>query len=195
MTTPSSRLEPPPALAKAMLRLSLVASGILAGMVLSVWLVEVSFGPAAEPWINYHQAIRGPYTSVVPPLGALAGIGAVVATICARHPTVHRPLVMAAVGCLVSGMVVTVGLHFPMNAVIDTWSSTAPPGEWEQMRRDWLVAHTVRSVLAVAAFVLLATAATKGERRNVSRSPAAAARKVRRHPSGSSTTETVVASG
>jgi hypothetical protein len=42
---------------------------------------------------------------------------------------------------------------------------TLPPDDWEQVRGRWLIAHFVRSVLALAAFVLLVTAATGRETR------------------------------
>jgi uncharacterized membrane protein len=153
--------------------MSVLAAGILAGVVLGVLLTEASLGPSDALWISYHQAIRVPYTLVIPPLGALALVGSVATLIRSHSLVVHRPTILAAVICLIVGMAVTIGVHFPMNTAIDTWSPTAPPDNWEQVRRQWLIAHSARSVLALTAFGLLVVAATRRERRGNGRPPIA----------------------
>jgi len=65
---------------------------------------------------------------------------------------------LAAVGCLLLGFIVTVVVHFPINAEIATWQPADPPANWQQFRDRWLTAHAVRTVLAVAAFALLVIA-------------------------------------
>jgi hypothetical protein len=51
---------------------ALVASGILAGAVLAIWLLDVELGRSATLFTEYRQAVTGPLTSTLPPLGALA---------------------------------------------------------------------------------------------------------------------------
>lgn len=63
---------------------------------------------------------------------------------------------LAAIACLILGLLVTVVVHFPINAEIMTWRPAAPPVDWQQLRDRWLAAHAVRTVLAVTGFVLLA---------------------------------------
>lgn len=58
-------------------------------------------------------------------------------------------------------MVVTVAVHFPMNAEIATWTPVAPPAEWQELRDRWLVAHVVRTWVAVAGFALLVAALSR----------------------------------
>jgi len=147
----------PPSIARS-LRMSVLAAGILAGVVLDVLLTEASLGPSAELWISYHQAIRMPYTVVVPPLGALVIVGSLATLAGPQKVQVHWLAIIVAMSCLVVGMAITIGVHFPMNAMIDTWLPTTPPNEWEQVRRQWIIAHSARSVLAVAAFGLLVAA-------------------------------------
>ena len=79
-------------------RVAVVAAGIVAGMVLGIWLTEVAIGGAAELWIADHQAIRWPYTLVVPPLGAVALVASVVALLSARRDGSTRGILLAAVG-------------------------------------------------------------------------------------------------
>jgi hypothetical protein len=143
-------------------RVAIVTAGVPTGTVLGVWLSEVSLGDSAELWTRYHQAIRGSYTLAVPPLGALTLVASVGMLLAPRGslPLPHRRLVLAAISCLVLGMIITVGVHFPLNATIDTWPPATPPADWEQVRDRWLLAHGVRSVLSLAAFVLLVMAAT-----------------------------------
>lgn len=142
-----------------LLRVAVLAAGILSGAVLGVWLTEVALGDAAALWIGYHQAIRAPYTLALPPLGVLAIVAAVGALL-RREARPARRLLIAAVICLVLGMVVTVGVHFPINAVVDSWSPAAPPVDWAQVRDRWVLAHAARSVLALAGFALLVVAAS-----------------------------------
>lgn len=152
--------SPPPSVPRSV-RISVFAAGILAGVVLGVSLTEASLGPSAELWIGYHQAIRVPYTVVVPPLGAVVVVASLTTLIGSGRMQVHRPAITVAVVCLVVGMAITIGVHFPMNAMIDTWLPTTPPDDWEQVRRQWVIAHSARSVLAVAAFGLLVAAPSR----------------------------------
>jgi hypothetical protein len=64
---------------------------------------------------------------------------------------------------VVVGMAVTIGVHFPINTVIDFWPPTVPPENWGHVRRHWLIAHSARSVVALAAFGLLVAATTRRE--------------------------------
>lgn len=153
-----AQVDSPPQLVPRSLRISVFAAGILAGVVLGVSLTEASLGPSAELWIGYHQAIRVPYTVVVPPLGVVVVVALLITLIGPRRRQVRRLAITVAVICLVVGMAITIGVHFPMNAMIDTWLPTTPPDDWEQVRRQWVIAHSARSVLAVAAFGLLLVA-------------------------------------
>ena len=79
-------------------RVAVVAAGIVAGMVLGIWLTEVAIGGAAGLWIAYHQAIRGPYTLVVPPLGAVALVASVAALSRSAVREYPTGILLAAVG-------------------------------------------------------------------------------------------------
>jgi len=108
-----------------------------------------------ELWIAYHQAVTPAYTRAVPPLGGLGLIATVAALAASWWSPRDRRVIGVAVACLIIGLVVTVVAHFPINAEIATWQQAAPPGDWQQLRDQWLAAHAVRTVLAVAGFTLL----------------------------------------
>ena len=108
-------------MSRALHLVAVVTAGVLAGIVSGIWLIEVSIGGAADLWIDYHQAIRGAYTLVVPPLGALALVTTAAALLTPGHARAARRLLVAAAVCLVLGMVVTLGFQFPLNARIAIW--------------------------------------------------------------------------
>jgi uncharacterized membrane protein len=83
----------------------------------------------------------------------------------------ERALAAAAVLCAVAAMAVTVILHFPINAEILTWSPTAPPTDWQQIRDRWSAAHTGRTLLALVGFGLLAVDRWRAQHAAVTSAP------------------------
>ena len=59
-------------------------------------------------------------------------------------------------------MIVTIIVHFPINAEILTWSPASPPADWQQVRDRWTAAHTARTLLSLAGFVLIALDSWRG---------------------------------
>ncbi|MDQ3987912.1 MAG: DUF1772 domain-containing protein [Actinomycetota bacterium] len=140
---------------------AIVLTGVLAGAVLGTWLSEASLGSSTELWIAYHQAITASYTGALPTIGGLGLIAALAAlTVSWRVPR-DRWLILTAVACLMIGLIVTVVVHFPINAEIATWRPAAPPADWQQLRGRWLTAHAVRTALAVVGFTLLVIAGSR----------------------------------
>jgi len=145
-------------------QVAIIASGVLAGAILATWLTEASLGNSAQLWIEYHQAITSAYTRALPPLGGLALLAALATLAVTWRIRPTRWLVLAAVGCLVAGFLVTVVVHFPINAEILTWQPSAPPADWQEFRDRWLTAHVGRSMAALAGFALLVVATTGRQR-------------------------------
>lgn len=131
---------------------ALLASGLLAGGVILVALLDAVLTPQA--WIGFHQEVTGVLTAALPPLGGLALIATLVAVALGRP----RRLRLVAVLFLLAGMAVTVAVHLPLNAQIAGWSAVAPPPGWEQVRQRWQLAHAVRTAATLVAFALLASA-------------------------------------
>ena len=144
--------------------MAIILSGVLAGAILATWLSEASLSSSADVWITYHQAITPAYTQAVPPIGGLALVATLAAQAASwRDPRTHR-LVLAAMGCLLVGLLVAVVVHFPINDVIMTWQPDAPPADWQDLRARWLTSHAVRTWVAVAGFVLLVLAISRRRR-------------------------------
>lgn len=138
-----------------------ILAGVFAGAVLAAWLTEASLDGAAETWIGYHQAIASPYTPALLSLGILALIAAGW-TLAGSWPNVPlRWLLFLATWCLLFALAVTVAVHIPISAQVLSWQLADPPADWEEVRLRWSIAHGIRAVFAVAAFVLLVLAALR----------------------------------
>lgn len=129
---------------------ALLASGLLAGAVVVVALIDAVLAPQA--WIGFHQDTTGVLTAALPPLGGLALLATLVAAALRRPRRLHLIVVLF----LVAGLAVTVAVHFPLNAQIAGWSAAVPPPAWEQVRERWWLGHAVRTVATLIAFTLLA---------------------------------------
>ncbi len=132
---------------------ALVASGLLAGAALATWLADMAVSGSAALYIPYRQATDGSFGAILPPLGGLALLAAAASAVLGRGR--GRMLSLAAAICFVAGLAVTIVVHFPLNAEILTWSPAAPPTDWQQVRDRWTGAHSARTLLAIAGFVLL----------------------------------------
>jgi hypothetical protein len=85
--------------------------------------------------IAYHQAITPAYTHAIPPLGGLALIATLAALVACWSNPPDRRLTLGATECLLVGLVVTVVVHFPINAEIATWQPAAVSADWHQVQR------------------------------------------------------------
>lgn len=166
LSTPSAaaRSGPVAALLSVAHRVAIILSGVLAGAIVSTWLTERSLGDSAELWIPYHQAITPAYTQALPPIGGLALLTTLAALAASWRSIRTRRLVLAALGCLVISLLITILVHFPINDQVMSWQSAAPPSDWQDLRAEWLTAHAVRTVCALASFVLLLLAFTQRQR-------------------------------
>ncbi len=130
-------------------------TAVLVGALLVTWLSEAALATSSELWVEYHQAVTPAYTRALPPIGGLALLAAVGAS---RVSQVNRRLVLAAVSCLLIGLVLTMVVHVPINADIASWRPVEPPAQWQEVRSRWLAAHAVRSALTIGALGLLVAA-------------------------------------
>lgn len=134
---------------------ALVSTGLLAGAVAAVLLIDVVVEDPLT-WIGYHRDITPVLTRALPPLGLLGLLATGVRAVRSR-PGGRGPAAVAT-GLLLIGMLVTVVVHFPLNAEIATWDPATPPPNWREIRHSWQVAHAVRTVSTVAAFCALVVA-------------------------------------
>ena len=63
-------------------------------------------------------------------------------------------LVALATGSVITGFTMTITVNFPINAQLMKWSAAAPPENMREIWKPWEKVHTVRTILALGAFVL-----------------------------------------
>ena len=150
--------------AKAAALASILMTGVLAGVLLDFWLFTapaLRTFPGVE-WTQFTQALDRQYLRPAPVLYTLVNVSAVVAVAAWwRHRHRQRLPLLFALAALVLAAVATastLAINVPINAEVLSWSPAAPPGNWEQVRDRWTLAHTIRTGLATAAFVLEAAA-------------------------------------
>jgi uncharacterized membrane protein len=69
--------------------------------------------------------------------------------------------VIAAAALLVVSVLMSIALLVPINSQVATWSANAIPADWKQQAHRWDRLHHVRVAVIIAAFALLAWAASR----------------------------------
>lgn len=141
-------------------------SGLFAGFLLTVLLLELSLRNASGPVYTQVRLVEldhlGAFASV---LLAPAIIAAAVLTRgLLRRRDGGRWLAAAAVLLLLVVLVVSVSINVPINTDQQRWTVLAPPANWAALRDRWQLAHAIRTAVATSAFVLLAAAPLRWSR-------------------------------
>ena len=71
-----------------------------------------------------------------------------------RWNTFQFWLLALAVAAIIIATALTVRVNFPINDQLMTWSAAAQPDNMKEIWSRWETAHTVRTILWLAAFVL-----------------------------------------
>ena len=153
---PEARLRAvtPPRMLTVAIRPAVVSSGLLAGALVAVLLADLTLQGNPTGYIAFHQATTVLYTATLPPLGAVMAISIIVSLVKGRGVPGIGWLLITALACGVVGMLVTVLVHFPLNATIMTWRVGVVPADFVSVASRWVAAHLVRTVITVIAFVL-----------------------------------------
>jgi uncharacterized membrane protein len=135
-----------------------------------IWLgydpAELSAGAYVE---QQQHAIRALNINM-PVMGAVTALLTLVCALLARGNAAQRALFVAAFVCFVIAGLVTRLLNQPINAVVITWSASAPPRAWATLRDAWWHWHVLRTLVAVAGYCLLIAASLPGQARAAGRS-------------------------
>jgi uncharacterized membrane protein len=142
--------------------ISLVLTGLLAGLFVGRWLGA----PASQQYdgpvfTEVQQRIDATVGNTAPVL-IMATIAALVVLLVVLRD-LRSPRFLLAGGALVCVIALTVStqlVNVPLNEEINTWSPQAPPPDWSQVRERWETFHTLRTVFAVLALGLLAASLT-----------------------------------
>ncbi len=159
MTTIAPRVAAvaPARLLAVTIRTAVLSSGLLAGSLVAVLLADLALRGNPLAYIAFHQATTVPFTATLPAIGAVTSIAIVISLVRGHDPAI-RKLLAVALACGIAGMLVTVLIHFPLNATILTWPTGVVPTNFASVATRWDVAHLARTVLTATSFVLAASA-------------------------------------
>ncbi|WP_006604105.1 DUF1772 domain-containing protein [Streptomyces auratus] len=141
---------------------SLFFSGVFAGFLVSVLVLELSlrgFDRHVYTQVRQVELDSLDTLAVVTLLPALITTALLVAFTCkasGRTPW----LTLVALTLLVGILALTLVINMPINADQLDWNAQAPPGDWATVRDHWQIAHAVRTGAAVLAFGALIAHAT-----------------------------------
>jgi uncharacterized membrane protein len=131
---------------------NLLLTSLIAGMSLARVLNPSLTRLPAHVRIEYQQVLDrdiAPVMGVLGPLTVLTNLANLLSF--ARTP--RSPASASALGGLVGVAlfaVVTVRVEVPINEELHTWSSEAPPPEWEEKLGRWERGHRARTIAIVA---------------------------------------------
>lgn len=60
-----------------------------------------------------------------------------------------------ALGALIVDVVLALSGNVPLNRTIDTWTSTAYPQNWQQVRAKWFTLYHIRQAFNIGGFIIL----------------------------------------
>jgi hypothetical protein len=159
MTTVAPRVAgiAPTRLLAVTIRTAVLSSGLLAGSLVAVLLADLALRGNPIAYIAFHQATTVLYTATLPAIGAVTSI-AIVISLVRGHDAAIRKLLAIALACGIAGMLITVLIHFPLNATIQAWPTGVIPIDFASVATRWDVAHLARTVFTGTSFVLAASA-------------------------------------
>jgi uncharacterized membrane protein len=144
--------------------MAVLLTGLLAGSGLAITLLEANLGGTSSFYTEYKQLVIRAYTIPLPVLGAGSILASVAIAFLGRRDKMTVRLASTAALLVAIGLVITLLVHFPINAQIMSWSPQAPPADWRQLADRWREANLVRSAAAIIAFVLLLVPLVGGPR-------------------------------
>ena len=134
---------------------NLFLTGLVAGILVSFWMVEQGLRGLAGPlYTAVHQPVNRVFGPVMPPLMTLAIFSglAILALLARAYKT--WVFVLIAIGTLCSFALAMSSLlvNVPINQEVLKWSPAALPADWMQLRDRWWLWHNVRTILSIIGF-------------------------------------------
>ncbi|MFE7168354.1 anthrone oxygenase family protein [Streptomyces sp. NPDC057616] len=160
-----------PALVRVVRYTSLLGSGLLAGVALTVLFLELALRDLTGPeYVRVRQAEYAPFTWFIGILLVPTLVAVVILVLRARtERSPELPRLAWALGLLLVALAVSLVVNGPINMEQMDWSAQAPPGDWARVRDRWQIAHAVRTVALVVAFGCVCVAALERPLRLVRR--------------------------
>ena len=146
---------------------ALVLLGLFAGGVFFIVIAPSLAKLPGDAYVRYWQALNTDYGRAMPPfLLTCMGLIGVAGILSRGRGRATLSLTLVALLLIVLAVLVTVTQLDSLNRLADTWNPDRLPPDWANARQIWLNWHSVRTALAVLAFVSLLTAQTvDGHRR------------------------------
>jgi len=145
---------------------SLVFTGVFAGFLLAVLVLELTMRDATGPVYTQVRQIELIGLDVLASATLLPALVATALLIAAkfreRGPALWLPLIAFAL--LAGVLILTIVVNLPINADQRDWIVAMPPSDWASVRDRWQISHAVRTVAAVLAFGTLSWASISTRR-------------------------------
>jgi uncharacterized membrane protein len=138
----------------------LLFSGLFAGFLVAVLVLEISLRSyTASVYTQVRQVELDALDKLAAAtLAPAAAATLVLAVLAFRTRAKERWFAVAALLLMSAIFILTSSVNVPINGDQLDWSIRTPPADWEHERNRWQLAHLIRTVAALAAFTVLATA-------------------------------------
>jgi uncharacterized membrane protein len=111
---------------------------------------------SASSFVQHQQIIHNHYKKLMPVLSMASLFGGLgwLFLVRSRWSTLQFYLLALAMAAIVIATALTVRVNFPINDQLMTWSAATQPDNMREIWSRWENAHTVRTILWLATFVL-----------------------------------------
>jgi uncharacterized membrane protein len=138
--------------------ISIVLLALVGGLYWGPWLALSRSMASFEPDVFLAIVKRmsrnmAPLMTILMPAALLSTVPVLILSFGNRPSTFY--LTLAALALFLVTLLVTVLVEVPIVAQIETWSVTAMPANWQQLRDRWGDFHLLRIIPALAGLVLL----------------------------------------
>jgi uncharacterized membrane protein len=106
-------------------------------------------------FVQFQQGLHVHFVPLMPILLFLAVASGLVTAVLARRRS-RTSFIYAAGAAMLSlaVLVITLAINVPINVQLMTWTPASPPPDLPRLWAPWEQAHTIRTVLALAAFLV-----------------------------------------
>jgi uncharacterized membrane protein len=133
----------------------MLLAALLVGAMFGMWLILNPAGLAAGVYVTLQQQGIRTLNRAMPMLGAATILLTILAAVLGRNDSTRFGLLVGTVVCLLASGLITRFLNQPINAIVITWSTAAPPTNWRDVRDKWWRWHLVRMLTGLGGLSLL----------------------------------------
>ena len=142
-----------------LLGVSLAPIGILAGIYLATSIHDYRVADlSATQYVAMHQMRDKTFRAIMPALSLTTFGLASASAAWALAPGVPSFLGAAACLLLMIDIILATTWQIPLNRQIQSWTESATPLDWHQVRDRWALHHNMRTTLGSASYVLFLAA-------------------------------------